>query len=253
MEDRGQDVPEGVSRCLWNAADSLTFTPIDGGTAYEVSKGTTGPEADLYIPAFYKGVPVVGIGYSAFDCCTTLQSVRIPSSITRIGAYGFYGCSSLQTISIPASVSSIPYTAFFYCTSLSSIQVDSRNEYYTSIDGVLFDESVSTLFCYPAARPDSIYAVPAGVATLGDFAFLNSIHLTEVTLPASVTAIKYCAFQGCGAMTGIFISLNVVTAEQFAFISCWSLSIRCQAGSKPTGWDAEWNYSSRPVAWGCSS
>lgn len=55
-----------------------------------------------------------------FDC-TSLQSITIPDSVTRIGRQAFAGCTSLQSINIPNSVTSIGILAFWNCTSLQSI------------------------------------------------------------------------------------------------------------------------------------
>ena len=34
-----------------------------------------------------------------------------------------------------------------------------------------------------------------------------------------------------------------------AFSNCFNLSIYAEATSKPTGWEADWNSSDRPVVW----
>ena len=38
---------------------------------------------------------VRSIEYGAFENCTSLQSITIPSSVTSIGSYAFDGCTSL--------------------------------------------------------------------------------------------------------------------------------------------------------------
>ena len=55
---------------------------------------------------------ITSIGNSAFQYCTSLASITIPSSVTSIGNYAFSNCSSLASITIPNSVTSIGNSAF---------------------------------------------------------------------------------------------------------------------------------------------
>ena len=90
---------------------------------------------------------MTSIGFQAFDGCSGLTEVTIPSSVTSIGSNAFRGCSALTSVTIPDSVTSIESGAFYGCTSLMSISVDSNNNYYTSIDGVLFNKNISKILC----------------------------------------------------------------------------------------------------------
>lgn len=236
----------------WNPADSLTFTLIDSGTAYEVSKGATEPVGSLYIPAYYKGIPITEIGHQGFEHCSDLETVVLPPTLTVIDGLAFYWCSSLQELTLPSSVSSVTENALFYCDALTAVEVRPGNADYSSRNGVLFDESGSMLLWYPASKSDTAYAVPAGVTELAGFAFMNTSFLAEVTLPAELSSIRYCAFHTSPSVTDIFIPLAVSTVEQWGFIGCHSLSIRCEASSRPADWDEEWYNNVGSVVWGAS-
>ena len=75
------------------------------------------------IPEKYEGIKVTSIGDSAFDGCSLLSSITIPSSVTSIGSYAFSDCHSLISITIPGSVTCIGNDAFSYCYSLTSITI----------------------------------------------------------------------------------------------------------------------------------
>ena len=237
----------------WNPADSLVFTLIDAGTAaYGVSKGATAPVGYLYIPAYYKGIPVTEISHGGFEDCSDLENVALTSTLTVINGLAFYSCSSLQELTLPASVSSVTKNALFYCDALTAVEVRPGNAQYSSRDGVLFDDPGSTLLWYPASKSDTAYAVPSGVTELSGFAFMNTSFLEDVTLPAGLSTIRYCAFHTSPSVTDIFIPLAVSTVEQYGFIGCHSLSIRCEASSRPAGWDEAWYNNVDSVEWGAS-
>ena len=53
-----------------------------------------------------------------FSGCTSLSSITIPNSVTRIGEDAFDCCTSLSSITIPKSVTEIGYGAFIDCNKL---------------------------------------------------------------------------------------------------------------------------------------
>ena len=57
---------------------------------------------------------VTSIG-SAFQECSTLRTVEIPNTVTKIGDYAFKGCTSIRSIKIPNSVIIIGKWAFERC------------------------------------------------------------------------------------------------------------------------------------------
>ena len=64
-----------------------------------------GKAKNVIIPSTIEGYPVEEIGYSAFtdyDLKKILESVTIPDSVKKIGAYAFNGCEKLKTVNIGA-------------------------------------------------------------------------------------------------------------------------------------------------------
>lgn len=60
-------------------------------------------------------------------------------TVASIGEMAFSYCGGLTVITIPNSVASIGERAFSNSHELTMINVDKDNQYYKSIDGVLFD------------------------------------------------------------------------------------------------------------------
>ncbi len=59
---------------------------------------------------------------------TSLKSIVIPESVTRIYNRAFYECKSLQSIVIPSSVENIGEEVFYGCESLTSIEVKVKTD-----------------------------------------------------------------------------------------------------------------------------
>ncbi len=188
-------------------------------------------------------------------------AVVIPSSMPSIDDFAFYGCSSLTSIEIPSSVTSIGYRAFSNCSSLTSIEIPSS---VTSIGSYAFEDCISlTSIVIPASVTsigDSAFigcssltsVVILGSATsIGSFAFEDCSSLTCIEISSGVTSIGDCAFKGCSSLTSILIPSSVTSIGSYAFYYCSSLTIYCEAGSKSSGWDSDWNREGRLVVWNC--
>ena len=151
---------------------------------------------------------VTSIGYATFNGCSSLTSIIIPTNVTSIGSYAFAGCGSLTSIIIPINVTDIGSHVFESCGVLAAITVDPNNPAYSSVAGVLFNKSQTTLIQYPAGKAGTAYAVPTTVTSIGDHAFFICRNLTSVTIPSSVTNIGDYAFAYCTSLTGIYFQGN---------------------------------------------
>ncbi len=149
---------------------------------------------------------VTSISDMTFYNCTSLTSVTIPDSVVDINNYAFAGCSNLTSIEISAGVTSIDYNAFYNCPSLTSITVDSANETFSSVDGVLFNKEKTSLEQYPSGKTNSIYVIPDGVIYIDDEAFKGCTSLTSVTIPDSIKIIGDSAFSGCHVLKYVFFN-----------------------------------------------
>ena len=168
---------------------------------------------------------VTSIGNSAFDYCRGLTSITIPDSVTSIGDYVFEHCSALTSITIPDSVISIGIGAFKGCLNLTEILVDENSQYYSSINGVMFNKDKTTILAYPCGKKESKYVIPNGVKIIGDYAFYLCKSLISVTIPYGVTIIGDDAFYSCCELTSVNIPVSVTSIDNYALAYCALTSI----------------------------
>ena len=160
---------------------------------------------------------VTGISGSAFQDATALTSISLPSTLITIDSWAFYNANSLTSITIPANVTSIGGMVFGNTNSLTSIAVDSANQNYSSISGVLFNKDATRLLKYPAAKSDTSYVIPNGVTVIDYSAANQASALTSLTIPASVTLIAYFSFEYARSLKDVYFLGNAPTVEYGAF------------------------------------
>jgi len=166
---------------------------------------------------------VTSIGNYTFADCTSLTSVTIPDSVTLIGGFAFYHCNSVTSITIPDSVTSIGNFAFYSCRSLTAIDVNAGSGYYASVDGVLYNKTVTTLIQCPGGKAGAL-TIPSSVTSIGHDAFADCTSLTSVTIPSSVTSIGEYAFGHCTSLTSLIIPSSITSIDNGVFYNCTSLT-----------------------------
>ena len=152
---------------------------------------------------------VTTVGAFAFLNCISLERILLPGSVTAIYSSAFWGCGSLTGFTIPESLNTIGSSVFRECFSLASISVEPGNEYFKSVDGVLYSIDQTAIVAYPAGRPDNTFIIPDSVTTINATAFINCRFLTSVTIPGGVTSIGTQAFYSCDSLQEVHFESEI--------------------------------------------
>ena len=177
---------------------------------------------------------VTNIGIRAFKGCSGLISISLPEGVTSIGEQTFYDCSSLTSIPLPKGVTSIGNHAFSGCSRLTSISLPEGvtsigNGAFSGCSGLIsisIPKGVTSIGESTFSRCSSLtlISLPEGVKSIGRGAFYYCSDLTSISLPESVTSIGNYAFSGCSSLTSISIPEGVTSISESTFSSCSSLT-----------------------------
>lgn len=140
-----------------------------------------------FIFTYFNGVaPCQYVGRSG-DWVIPSSAVNMP--VTGVSFYLFNAYSTVETLYIPETVKNLETAGLNYCSKLKKIEVAENNTSFASVDGVLFDKSVSNLLIYPTGKEETSFAIPNTIKQLGESVFERNTNLTDVLIPASVTSI----------------------------------------------------------------
>ena len=149
------------------------------------------------------------IGDYAFNDCSGLTSLTLPSSVTTICKDAFSSCSGLTSLTLPSSVSSIDAYAFYGCKNLKECNclLDSDLETYLARTHDDWKSiPVDEIKYYHNGQELTKLEIPSGVDKIGRYSFYKGVNLTSLTLPSSVSSIGASAFYGCSGLTSIYVS-----------------------------------------------
>ena len=181
---------------------------------YKVDTDVTGSK--IVIPSTVeregKSYVVNDMSASLLKGKTSVESVVLPSAITRIPERTFYGCKALTSVTIPQTVTAIDASAFNGCQALTSIELPQALE--------SIGES-----CFTSCKALTTVALPESLTAMGKYAFAYCSNLAcDVTLPEGLTSIPENAFNQSG-ITGLTLGSGVTSVGDRAFYNCNNLAV----------------------------
>ena len=130
---------------------------------------------------------VTEIGANVFSGHTEITSISLPNKLTTIGAGAFKGCSGLTLITIPDNVNKIQASAF---SGVSARILWGKSPSISTLQG--FDGYLGKNF-----------TIPASVKTVSSF---EGASLIEIEIPETVSKVNIGAFRNCTELKRVTIS-----------------------------------------------
>lgn len=177
---------------------------------------------------------------SMFSNTYNLKDFTIPDSIKLLDNGQFFN-SAIEYLHIPKNIEFISDTAIANMRNLVEVTVDLENEYYKSIDGILYNFNLDNLIVYPSKKEglefiidssiNKVYAQAfrntqlerivfdddSQIDTIENNLFRNSIYLKDVILPKSLIKIENYAFAGTTNLLEINIPDKVLKIYENVF------------------------------------
>ena len=198
---------------------TYTLNPLFG--TYTVTRCDK-DAVNVVIPSDIDGQPVVGIDSEAFDGCSRLASVELPTgeekiyeyvSFSKIGEYAFNECVSLRKIIAPKGLERIGRGAFRGCKMLTRV---------TFPEGIRVGD-------YAFYGCETLTRVTP-VRDIGEGTFSHCKALDYFPVDPRTEEIEEDAFEHCYALTNIVIPRSVRKIGALAFRNCHGLkSVRFEA------------------------
>ena len=187
--------PFGIIYNNEETGDTFIFQEKQGEYVYEEETQT----------GYYETV------YELSSCLSSNLSVVIPDThngikITSIYKDAFISSENLYVLTLPRYLRTYDEMAFVNAKQLGFLYISEDNEYYKSIDGVLYSKDGLELICYPKGRPGTSYTVEENTKVIRSNAFFDCAMLNTIIIPESITVIGYNAFVGTNLQSVTFMS-----------------------------------------------
>ena len=176
---------------------------------------------------------ITKIGERAFYECKNLKEIKIPSSVETIHQEAFYSCSALEKLTIEEGVISLRDRAFSYCRSIKKIELPSTLildnigcfAYCFSLEEINIPSGTTILneSLFEGCQSLKAVDIPDGVKTIGKRAFIGCMSLKKIDMTDTVTSCGESCFAGCYDLEEINLSQNVNCISKRQFYACHSL------------------------------
>ena len=126
------------------------------------------------------------IGKNVFEYSSNLKKANIYNDC--IGNEQFRSCKKLETIELGENIQQIAANAFLGCSSLCYIRMPKANDWFRTIDGVLYTADTTELVLYPCKHDGEEIVLPQQIKSLRS-ASLSGVNIRKLVLSTQVQSL----------------------------------------------------------------
>ena len=204
----------------YKAVNNILFTKDGNDLCYYP------PKRETYVSVNGNDYPICETTYrvpngvkrilgDAFVSCDSLRQILLSDTVYWISIDSITNCSNLTDFYVTKNITNISPN-FRGCNKLENIRVDSENDYYKDINGILYTKDGKTLVSYPRGNLRTKLIIPEGVTDIGDFSLEYSRNLKEIILPSTLTHFGSRTFWGCYNLEHLIIPNSVNDVPGFS-------------------------------------
>lgn len=155
------------------------------------------------------------IYYSAFDGCTSLESVILGANVKEIGEYAFFNCYNMTTLTMNKGIVGIGAKAFEKCRKLTTVNFngtltdwckisfadgtsnpghlylsDGESGEYVKLTDVVIPEEITSIGNYQFYFSLKTIKIHTGVTHIGDSALYGGERALEITFEGTIEQLK---------------------------------------------------------------
>lgn len=163
---------------------------------------------------------------------TTLTSIKLPMTCTRLGKWSFFECRCLKYVGMSPLIEVIDTECFYRCDKLMNIELPERltrigdRAFHScsKLRDIRLPEKLKEIgdSCFSGCDIEYI-KIPSNVTYLGQGIFNNTYSLKQVDFEANVQTIPERTFIGCKELQTITIPTYITKIEKDCFKCCEKL------------------------------
>lgn len=151
-----------------------------------------------------------GDGVEPVFAVSGVKNLIVEEGVSNIGSYAFFSASRLESVKLPSTVVKVGTNAFNSCSKMSTLTWNGINDNLNIANtafagtglvqnGILY---IGTQLVFAETNISSA-SIKNTTTKIHANAFVDCANLTSITIPASVTAIGSNAFANCTSLTQV--------------------------------------------------